>query len=90
MRCRHSDGLPRLFANRLKVAVVADDPWTKCDPQPGDFDEDLRASDPRFVEHHAGDPEARLRKIRATGNQIVDDHAEAMELLADYDSEEDV
>jgi hypothetical protein len=31
---------------------VADDPWTNDDPKPGDFDEDLSAIDPRFVEHH--------------------------------------
>lgn len=69
---------------------MADDPWTKGDPQPGDFDEDLRAIDPRLVEQHAGDPEARLREIRTTGKRIVDEHADALKLLAEHDSEEDV
>jgi hypothetical protein len=36
------------------------DPWTDPDPQPGDFDADLAKLDPRYVEHHEGDPEARL------------------------------
>lgn len=36
------------------------DPWTNPDPQPGDFDADLGTLDPRHVERHAGDPEAKL------------------------------
>lgn len=69
---------------------MADNPWTKGDPQPGDLDEDLRAIDPRFVEHHAGDPEARLRKVRTTGKRIVDERADALDRLAGHDSDEDV
>jgi hypothetical protein len=36
------------------------DPWTDPDPQPGDFDADLAKPDPRHIERHEGDPEARL------------------------------
>jgi hypothetical protein len=36
------------------------DPWTDPDPKPGDFDAELIKLDPRHVEHHAGDKEARL------------------------------
>lgn len=36
------------------------DPWTNPDPQPGDFDADLATLDPRYVERHEGDPEAKL------------------------------
>lgn len=36
------------------------DPWTDPDPQPGDFDAELAKLDPRYVEHHNGDPDAKL------------------------------
>jgi hypothetical protein len=36
------------------------DPWTDPDPQPGDFDAELAKLDPRHIERHEGDPEARL------------------------------
>lgn len=36
------------------------DPWTDPDPQPGDFDADLATLDPRYVEHHDGNPDAKL------------------------------
>jgi hypothetical protein len=39
---------------------MSTDPWTDPDPQPGDFDAELAKLDPRYVEHHEGDPEARL------------------------------
>jgi len=35
-------------------------PWTDPDPQPGDFDAELAKLDPRYVEHHDGDPDAKL------------------------------
>ncbi|MDQ3675662.1 MAG: hypothetical protein M3401_02485 [Actinomycetota bacterium] len=35
-------------------------PWTDPDPQPGDFDAELAKLDPRYVEHHDGDPNAKL------------------------------
>ncbi len=36
------------------------DPWTAPDPQPGDFDDDLAALDPRYAERHVEDPGAKL------------------------------
>lgn len=36
------------------------DPWTDPDPQPGDFDSELATLDPRYVERHEGDPDAKL------------------------------
>lgn len=66
---------------------MADDPWTKHDPEPGDFDDDVEASDPQFVERHAGHPKARLRTI---GERIVEDHADALKRLADHDSQDKV
>jgi hypothetical protein len=63
---------------------VADDPWTNDDPAPGNFDEELSSIDPRFVERHAGDRNARLRlAIRATGERVVNEHTDALKRLAD-------
>lgn len=39
---------------------MSGDPWTEPDPKPGDFDADLGKLDPRYVEHHDGDPDAKL------------------------------
>ncbi len=39
---------------------MSEDPWTDPDPQAGDFDADLATLDPRYVEHHDGDPGAKL------------------------------
>jgi hypothetical protein len=39
---------------------MSTDPWTDPDPQPGDFDADLAKLDPRYIERHEGDPDARL------------------------------
>jgi hypothetical protein len=36
------------------------DPWKDPDPKPGDFDGDLSKLDPRYIEHHEGDPDAKL------------------------------
>jgi hypothetical protein len=41
--------------------VVATDPWTADDPQPGDFDAVLATIESEYVELHEGDPSARLR-----------------------------
>ena len=47
---------------------MAKDPWTDPDPQPGDFDEFLASVDPRLVEAHEGNSEARLtRVVRVSG-----------------------
>lgn len=39
---------------------MSSDPWTDPDPQSGDFDSDLTELDPRYAEHHEGDPDAKL------------------------------
>lgn len=39
---------------------MSGDPWTDPDPKPGDFDAVLTELDSRYVEHHAGDGDARL------------------------------
>lgn len=39
---------------------MSTDPWTDADPKPGDFDAQLPKLDPRYVENHEGDPEAKL------------------------------
>jgi len=36
------------------------DPWTSPDPKPGDFDANLAKLDPRYIEHHEGDSDAKL------------------------------
>ena len=42
---------------------MSTDPWTEPDPQPGDFDAELADIDPRYVESHSGDPNAKLRML---------------------------
>jgi hypothetical protein len=39
---------------------VARNPWTDPDPQPGDFDADLAAVDPRNIEANVGNLDAGL------------------------------
>lgn len=36
------------------------DPWTDPDPNPGDFDAELATLDPRYVERHEGNKDAKL------------------------------
>jgi len=61
---------------------MAKDPWTDPDPQPGDFDDFLASvdpGDPRFVEVHEGNPNAKLTLVvRVSG----DDAARLDELAA--------
>lgn len=40
---------------------MSESPWKDPDPQPGDFDVDLARLDPRFVEAHRGNPQAKVR-----------------------------
>ena len=58
---------------------MSGDPWTDPDPQPGDFDADLAKLDPRYVEQHEGDPEAKL--IVLVG--VEGEDAKRLERLAD-------
>ncbi len=46
------------------------DPWTDPDPQPGDFDEYIRTIDPRDIEVHEGNPNAKVTIVsEATGEE---------------------
>jgi hypothetical protein len=54
------------------------DPWTDSDPQPGDFDADLTAIDPRYVEAHVGNPNAKPTIVVG----VEDDDAERLQQLA--------
>ena len=53
-------------------------PWTDPDPQPGDFDADLADIDPRYVEAHPGNPDAKLTIVVG----IEDQDAERLQQLA--------
>lgn len=57
---------------------MAHDAWTDSDPQPGDFDADLTAIDPRYVEAHMGNPDAKLTIVVG----IEDEDAERLQQLA--------
>lgn len=57
---------------------MANDPWTDPDPQPGDFDADLAAIDPRHVEAHPGNPGAKLTIVVSVENE----DAERLQALA--------
>jgi hypothetical protein len=54
------------------------DPWTDSDPQPGDFDADLTAIDPHYVEAHVGNPNAKLTIVVG----VEDEDAERLQQLA--------
>jgi hypothetical protein len=47
------------------------DPWTDPDPQPGDFDADLAEFDPRYVDAHPGNPDAKLRMLISVEGEDV-------------------
>ena len=65
---------------------MAKDPWTDADPQPGDFDDELAAVDPRDVQvveagsggkltivvSIEGEDAKRLQRIAAERGQAVD------------------
>lgn len=53
-------------------------PWTDPDPQPGYFDADLTDIDPRYVEAHPGNPDAKLTIVVG----IEDEDAERLQQLA--------
>ncbi|HXN38953.1 MAG TPA: hypothetical protein VN892_13020 [Solirubrobacteraceae bacterium] len=54
------------------------DPWTDPDPQSGDFDADLTAVDPRYVDAHGGNPNAKLTIVVG----VEDEDAERLQQLA--------
>jgi hypothetical protein len=53
------------------------DPWIDAAPKPGDFDADLAAIDPRYVEAVAGNPDAKLTIVVG----IEDESAEQLQPL---------
>jgi hypothetical protein len=53
--------------------VHGHDPWTDSDPRPGDFDADLAAIDPRYLEVHAGNPDAILTIVVGGEDEDVAD-----------------
>jgi hypothetical protein len=57
---------------------MSSDPWTHPDPQPGDFDADLTTIDPRYVEAHVGNPDAKLTIVVG----VEDEDAERLQQLA--------
>ena len=57
---------------------MAKNPWTDPDPQPGDFDTDLAAIDPRYVEVLPGNPNAKVTIVVG----IEDEDAEQLQRLA--------
>jgi hypothetical protein len=57
---------------------MAKDPWTDPDPQPADFDADLAAIDPRYVEVLPGNPDAKVTIVVG----IEDEDAEQLQRLA--------
>ena len=58
--------------------TVPKDPWTDPDPQPGDFEADLEAIDPRYVEVHEGNPDAKLTIVVG----VEDEDAERLQELS--------
>jgi hypothetical protein len=57
---------------------MAKDAWKDPNPQPGDFDDDLTEIDPRYVEAHKGNPDAKLTIVIG----IEDEDAERLQQLA--------
>lgn len=39
---------------------MSKNPWTDPDPQPGDFDAEVEAMDPRDIQLHPGNPDAEV------------------------------
>lgn len=62
----------------LRDWVMAKDPWTDNDPQPGDFDAELAGIDPRYVDAHEGNPDAKLTIVVG----VEGDDAKLLERLA--------
>jgi|GEM_PF-4867183 hypothetical protein len=49
---------------------MSESPWTTAVPEPGDFDHELLAIDPRYVERHRGTAVAALRIIVSVESRI--------------------
>jgi hypothetical protein len=57
---------------------MSESPWTALEPEPGDFDADLATIDPRFVDAHKGDPDAKVRVVVS----IEGDDAERLQRIS--------
>jgi hypothetical protein len=55
------------------------DPWTDPDPQPGDFDAEIAKMDPRDIEVHEGNPDAKVTVLPAG---LTDEDAKRLVELA--------
>lgn len=51
---------------------MSSEPWTALDPMPGDYDAEVAAIDPRYVERHAGHPGAGLRILVSVQGEDVE------------------
>jgi hypothetical protein len=58
---------------------MSNSPWTAAEPEPGEFDRDLTALDPRYIEASDGNPTAALQIIVSVQGR----DAERLERLAD-------
>jgi hypothetical protein len=58
---------------------MSESPWTHLEPDPGDFDADLAAIDPRFIEAHHGNPNAKVRIVLS----IEGEDAKRLQRLSD-------
>ena len=56
---------------------MSNEPWTDPDPQPGDFDAEVEAMDPRDIQHHPGNPDAEVIVLPGLG---VEDTKRLVEL----------
>jgi hypothetical protein len=69
---------PARGAYDSRTPSMTKDPWTDPDPQPGDFDRDLVEIDPRYVDAHQENPDAKLTIVVG----IEDEDAERLQRLA--------
>jgi hypothetical protein len=58
---------------------MSESPWTHPEPHPGDFDADLVTIDPRFIEAHHGNPNAKVRIVLS----IEGEDAKRLQRLSD-------
>jgi len=42
---------------------MSESPWTDLEPEPGDFDTELATINPRFIDAHHGDQDAKVRIV---------------------------
>jgi hypothetical protein len=59
---------------------MSKDPWTDPDPQPGDFDAEIEAMDPRDIQFHPGNPDVKMTRLPA--GMDADDAKRLAELAA--------